>query len=373
MTAVNLSSRIPFVNLDDGTLTPEAYRSLSEILNRTGGVLGNSGGDITGDKFGQADAQAMSEMTQQPESAQQLDEMVMQPSSDIVNTPAGNIAATTVQAAINELDAEKAGLALTNTFTATQTLAGAALNEAGTVILASAATTDIGAAASNNVDISGTVTITGFGTCAEGINRKGRFTGALILAHNATSLILPGNANITTAANDRYEARSLGAGNWIVTKYEKATGLATVAGGSLTRIKATRDTVQSIPNAAETILIYATEVFDTLAEYDPATGRATIGQAGYYAIHGQALSVSVAWDAAEIWMASIFVNGAAVVRGLRTIASATATLNMASEVNALLLLAAGDIVDIRIYHTQGAAVDVFAGDIYNNFTITRLP
>lgn len=59
---------------------------------------------------------------------------------------------------------------------------------------------------------------------AEGINRKGRFTGALLLTHNATSLILPGVANITTAANDRYEARSLGAGNWIVTKYLPAVG-----------------------------------------------------------------------------------------------------------------------------------------------------
>lgn len=35
----------------------------------------------------------------------------------ISNAPAGNIAATTVQAAINELDSEKAGLALNNTFT----------------------------------------------------------------------------------------------------------------------------------------------------------------------------------------------------------------------------------------------------------------
>lgn len=103
---------------------------------------------------------------------------------------------------------------------------------AATVIVPSATTTDIGAAASENVDISGNTTITGFGTVAEGINRKGRFTGVLTLTHNATSLILPGNANITTAANDRYEARSLGGGNWIVTKYQYASGYAseTVAG-----------------------------------------------------------------------------------------------------------------------------------------------
>ena len=95
---------------------------------------------------------------------------------------------------------------------------------AATVIVASATSTAIGAAASENVDISGTTTITSFDTVAEGINRKGRFTGVLTLTHNATSLILPGVANIVTAANDRYEARSLGAGNWIVTKYVYANG-----------------------------------------------------------------------------------------------------------------------------------------------------
>ena len=100
MTAVNLSTRIRFVN-DDGTLTPEAYRSLQEIINRTGGTLGSvggdifvsndfssvesqqsAGGDIGGDVSGAAEAQAMSEMTTQPASARQIDEMVLQPASE---------------------------------------------------------------------------------------------------------------------------------------------------------------------------------------------------------------------------------------------------------------------------------------------------
>ena len=41
--------------------------------------------------------------------------------SDIVNTPAGNISATTVQAAINELDSEKGGLAQGNTWVGSNT------------------------------------------------------------------------------------------------------------------------------------------------------------------------------------------------------------------------------------------------------------
>lgn len=92
------------------------------------------------------------------------------------------------------------------------------------VDVASATTTDIGAAASLKVRITGTTTITGLGTVASGTMRKIRFAGALTLTHNGTSLILPGDANITTAADDTAEAISLGSGNWIVTNYQKASG-----------------------------------------------------------------------------------------------------------------------------------------------------
>jgi hypothetical protein len=69
------------------------------------------------------------------------------------------------------------------------------------VLLASAATTDIGAQTSPFVRITGTTTITSFGSNYNG-PRFVSFAGALTLTHNATSLILPGGANITTAADD---------------------------------------------------------------------------------------------------------------------------------------------------------------------------
>lgn len=104
-----------------------------------------------------------------------------------------------------------------------------AINEAAYVTVASASTTDIGAAASNNVSITGTTTITGLGTIAAGATRRCVFTGALTLTHNATSLILPSGANITTAAGDTMTATSLGSGNWRVTSYTKASGEALVS------------------------------------------------------------------------------------------------------------------------------------------------
>jgi hypothetical protein len=93
------------------------------------------------------------------------------------------------------------------------------------VDIASAATTDIGAAASPNVRITGTTGITSFGTVAAGTRRFLAFAAALTLTHNATSLILPGAANITTAAGDMAVARSLGSGNWVVESYTRAAGL----------------------------------------------------------------------------------------------------------------------------------------------------
>jgi hypothetical protein len=81
------------------------------------------------------------------------------------------------------------------------------------VSLASAATTDIGNAASTAVAITGTTTITSFGTVANCI-RFVRFTGALTLTYNATSLILLGGASRTTAAGASGIYRSDGSGNW---------------------------------------------------------------------------------------------------------------------------------------------------------------
>ena len=99
------------------------------------------------------------------------------------------------------------------------TLAGA-LNEAPPVTIASAANIDIGAAASNTVIISGSAAITSLGTIAAGAIRHLRSSGTPTFTHNATSLILPGGANITAAVGDVFRFESLGAGNWRLTGFQ---------------------------------------------------------------------------------------------------------------------------------------------------------
>jgi hypothetical protein len=90
--------------------------------------------------------------------------------------------------------------------------------------VASASTIDLSAAGGDFVDVTGTTTITAISSEATGVMRLARFTGALTLTHNATSLILPGGNNIVTQAGDRATFRSLGSGNWICVHFQRANG-----------------------------------------------------------------------------------------------------------------------------------------------------
>ena len=102
MAALNLfPSRVPFVN-PDGTLTQEAYRTLQELVSRTGGVLGNSGetviagndisagearqsmgGDVSAEVLAMVHSFAPNyESVTQPLGADSIAEMLMQPQPD---------------------------------------------------------------------------------------------------------------------------------------------------------------------------------------------------------------------------------------------------------------------------------------------------
>lgn len=96
--------------------------------------------------------------------------------------------------------------------------------------IASASTINLATATGDIVDVTGTTAITAI-TLTDGIERKVRFTGALTLTHGA-SLILPGAANITTAAGDFATFRGYAAGVVRCTAYQPASG-APVSGASV--------------------------------------------------------------------------------------------------------------------------------------------
>lgn len=95
-----------------------------------------------------------------------------------------------------------------------------------TTDIASATTTDLGTVLSHVARITGTTTITGFGSSASTAAPIyfTRFSDILTLTYNVSSLILPGAASITTAAGDFAILEYLGSGNWRCLDYVRADG-----------------------------------------------------------------------------------------------------------------------------------------------------
>jgi hypothetical protein len=71
------------------------------------------------------------------------------------------------------------------------------------------------------VQVTGAATITSLGTGFNGCIREVRFSGACTLTHSA-SIVLPGAANITTAAGDILTFRCTASGTWALVGSAKA-------------------------------------------------------------------------------------------------------------------------------------------------------
>lgn len=137
---------------------------------------------------------------------------------------------------------------------------------AGDGTIASATTTDLSTVNDGDITVSGTTTITGFGTLTAGIKKILTFSGALTLTHNATSLILPGAANITTAAGDVAIMRSLGSGNWKCIAFTRSASLPATAGANadITSMTAlTAPTVAANPIRATDLQVQLATAFTT--------------------------------------------------------------------------------------------------------------
>jgi hypothetical protein len=148
--------------------------------------------------------------------------------------------------------------------------------------VASATNIDLGAAVGRVVDVTGTTTVASFGTVSEGVWRIVRFTGALTLTYNATSMILPGAASITTAAGDCAIAVSLGSGNWVVTHFQRA------AGDVGFRVLSSA----SLAGGFGTFATYGTTSYNYGSAMNATTGVFTVPRTGWYEFSGTASSVA---------------------------------------------------------------------------------
>jgi hypothetical protein len=239
----------------------------------------------------------------------------------------------------------------TEGFSGTVTMTGKAINQAQGADIASATTTDIGAATGNYVKVTGTTTITGLGTVQAGTQRIVEFTGALTLTHNATSLILPGAANITTAAGDVAGFVSEGSGNWRCAFYQRASG-APVGAANLAPI------TQSL--GANVALNNTGSFFDgpTVAQGSTGTWFAS-GTVTMYDTSGSATFDVKLWD------------GTTVIASTRVFSSFANTA-MTASLSGQLASPAGNLrISVKdLTSTNGLILNGIAGN--NSSTITAI-
>jgi len=93
----------------------------------------------------------------------------------------------------------------------------------------------------NLFDVTGTTTITSIATQGIGSYVTLHFDGALTFTHDSTDLILPGAANITTAAGDIAVMYEYASGDWRCVSYTKASGAAVVAASGVWNIIGTAE------------------------------------------------------------------------------------------------------------------------------------
>jgi hypothetical protein len=154
---------------------------------------------------------------------------------------------------------------LLNAATVTQQLTGtdatvsstpdsvAALWQRGTDI-ASAATLSLPATGGGVYNVTGTTGISGISSAQGGRTVMFKFAGACTITHNGTSMILPGAANLTTAAGDvltftNEAAQDASGSNWRCSSYILASGGPILLGTALTATQADQETGTSTTKA----------------------------------------------------------------------------------------------------------------------------
>lgn len=167
-------------------------------------------------------------------------------------------------------------------------------NESKASNIASAATTDIGAATAPYVHVTGTTTITALGTAQAGTRRIVVFDGILTLTHNATSLILPSAANITTAAGDVAAFVSEGSGNWKCVGYMRANGQPLVSVVTLS-IQTVTSAATVTPVATNDKVVISAQAAALLI--DNPSGTEAEGQGFVIAIKDNGTARAITWGA----------------------------------------------------------------------------
>jgi hypothetical protein len=231
------------------------------------------------------------------------------------------------------------------------TMSGA-FNNAPPVSIAAAATTNIGAAASNSVTItSGAGSITAFDTIAAGAVRTLTFSAGPAIVYNATSMILPTAATILANTGDTAQFVSLGSGNWQCLWYQRANGqaLSSSASGTVT-----------------TVSVVTANGFAGTVATATSTPAITITTSISGMLKGSSSALVAATAGTDF-----------VAPGTATTFSATQTFNGSSSTSAMKVTNVTELVDVvgaapsatQTFYVASGAVQLYTTNAANNWII----
>lgn len=190
--------------------------------------------------------------------------------------------------------------------------------------IASADTINLLTTTGNYVNVTGTTTIRGLSPAASGnalligARRVVQFTGALTLTYNATTLILPGSANITTVAGDMAEFVYEGGVSWRCISYGKRTWTGTGSQVMAASPSITGTLTTAAITASGTISMTGGTV--TLGS---STGASTVGLGTGATTTGNTKTINIGGAAASGSTQNINIGSTAVSGATQTITIGT--------------------------------------------------
>jgi len=172
-----------------------------------------------------------------------------------------------------------------------------------------------------------------------------------------------------------------GATNGNLAVYNGATGKLIKDGGVVPSIPAfvgarySTNAGQSINDSLATIVDFEDVVYDTDgAVTTGASWKFTcpVGKGGYYLIDCMIMFASNAWTSGKVIELTIYKGGVLYSDISRETWQSSTTLYRDAKGSDVILLAAGEYIDIRVYQNSGGALDLYTNGTYNHVAISKI-